>query len=72
MPQITEMFAFIAEEKPGDEGVLAFNNTTLGWVPMVGADLDRIDALRPIADDITQRLGLTYRIKHFNYSGDIP
>ena len=48
MPKITEMYAFIAEEGPEDEGIVAMKvgNT---FMPLVGADMDRVESLRPIA-----------------------
>lgn len=48
---ITEITAFIAvDDGDGDEGVMAFMDTTLGtWMPMVAADPARADQLRNIA-----------------------
>ena len=50
-PKITELFAFIAEEGPEDEGIIAM---MVGdrWMPMVGADMKRIESLRSIAQKI--------------------
>jgi len=36
MPRIDEMYAFIADEGGGDEGITAFMGPH-GWMPMVGA-----------------------------------
>ena len=53
MPKITELFAFIAEDGPEDEGIVAM---TVGdmLMPMVGADMDRVESLRPIAENIAR------------------
>lgn len=54
MPKIETIYAFIStEEGPNDEGVVAFKvgNT---WMPLVGADMKRIDSLRPIAKQIAE------------------
>ena len=53
MPKITELYAFIAEEGPEDEGIVAM---TVGdmLMPMVGADMDRVESLRPIAENIAR------------------
>ncbi len=51
MPRITEVFAFIAEEGPENEGIVAM---MVGdkWMPMLGADMKRMESLRPIAQKI--------------------
>ena len=51
MPKITEMYAFIAEDGPEDEGIVAMMQGDK-WIPMVGADMARMDALRPVAEKI--------------------
>jgi len=38
-----------------------------GWMPMVGADLKRVEDLRKVADEA----GVPYTIKHFTYDGDL-
>jgi len=46
--KIEQMFAFIATDEKGDEGVCGFKGGD-GWIPMVGADMAMVDKLRPIA-----------------------
>ncbi|GAH83034.1 unnamed protein product, partial [marine sediment metagenome] len=49
MPRIEEMYAFVAEDTgPDDEGVVGVN-TGCGWMPLVGADMARVESLKPIA-----------------------
>ena len=61
MPKkITEMFAFVVVGDDGDEGIPAIQMGDL-MMPLVGADMERIDSLRPQADEI----GLDYTIKRF-------
>lgn len=49
MPKIDEMFAFIIEDSgPEDEGIIGIS-TPSGWMPLVGADMKRVDLLRPMA-----------------------
>jgi hypothetical protein len=65
MPKVTELFAFVvADQDQDDEGVMAFlsGNT---WLPMVGADIKKIEALRPIADSISRQMGKPYRVVRF-------
>lgn len=48
MPKITELFAFIAEDGPEDEGIVAMKVGDM-MMPMVGADMERVESLREIA-----------------------
>jgi|SRR6266849_5113092 len=48
---IDEIFMFISVDDDGNEGVCAFQ-TASGMMPMIGADLDRIESLRPIAKQL--------------------
>lgn len=61
MPRIERIFAFIAEENPQDEGVVAMKIGT-SWMPLVGADMARIESLRPIAQDIAKATGKTIKL----------
>lgn len=70
MPLVTEIFAFVAEEKPGDEGVMGIM-TQGAWTPMLGADMNRIHSLKPIADEISQISGKPYKLLHFKLAGEI-
>lgn len=45
---IDQMYAFVATDKNGDEGIIGMN-TADGWLPLVGADMERIDSLKRIA-----------------------
>ncbi len=47
MPKIDQMFAFIVEDTPGNEGVVAMlqGNSNV-WMPLVGADVARVASLR--------------------------
>lgn len=68
---IDEMFAFtVIDPNDGNEGVLGFLKGNQ-WIPMVGADMERVETLRPMADSICRGLELTYRIKRFVYIEDI-
>ena len=65
MPKITEMYAFVAEDSgPDDEGIVGMG-TGLGWMPMVGADMDRVNSLRPIAKGIAKATGKRIKLLHF-------
>lgn len=75
---IDEMFAFVAEEGPG-EGIMACSlpiPTGDGTVremmtPMVGADMERVAQLLPIAEEIAGVAGKNFRIVRFTNREDI-
>ena len=65
MPRITDIYAFIAEGAgPDDEGVTAFFANG-AWMPMVGADLDRVNSLRPMAHAIVLATGQKITLVRF-------
>lgn len=71
MPKITELFAFVAQDKDeDDEGLMAFQTKT-GWMPMVGADMGRVVSLKVFADAMVEKSGKTYRILRFKLAGEI-
>lgn len=66
MPRIDEMYAFIAEDSgPEDEGVIAMKMPGNIWMPLVGADMKRMESLRPTARDISRNLGKPVRLIRF-------
>ena len=64
MPMIDEMYAFCAEEVPGDEGVIGFF-TGEGWMPLVGADMARVEDLMKIAITSGRRTACSVTLKKF-------
>ena len=65
MPKITEIFAFVAEDsRPDDEGITAVQ-VGHTWMPMVGADMARVDSLRPVAAKIARRTGKPVKLLRF-------
>ncbi len=62
--RITELYAFIAENAAG-EGVCAFQYG-YALLPMVGADMDRIDSLREKAREIAAVSGRRIRLCKFS------
>lgn len=71
MPKITEMFCFAMSDKDDDdEGVPALF-TGLGSMPLVGADITRIDALLPHAQKIANEFGKPLRIYKFSQKEQI-
>lgn len=66
MPKITEMYCFaISDSGEDEEGVAAFY-TIAGVMPMVGADMERVEDLIPLAQRIADLTGKEIRIYHFS------
>ena len=71
MPKITELFCFAVSDKDDDdEGVPAVKHP-IGPLPLLGADLKRIDALMPYAQDLADQLGKPLRIYKFSQKEQI-
>jgi hypothetical protein len=67
MPIIEEMFAFISYDKDGnDEGVCAFHGGYGVWMPMVGADMARVESLKPIAKILAKESGKNIKLCKFS------
>ncbi len=49
MLRITEIFAFCSKDETGDEGVIGFMGPDNSWMPMVGADMERVKSLHATA-----------------------
>jgi hypothetical protein len=71
MPKITEMFVFITEDSgPEDEGIIGMN-TGSGWMPLVGADMARVESLKTIAKNIGAMTGKSVKLIHFTQREDL-
>lgn len=67
--KIERMYAFVAKNEDG-EGVMAFKIKD-GWMPMVGADLKRVESLLPIAEDLSKASGVEFKILQFDNRTDV-
>lgn len=67
MPKITEMYAFVCEDGPGDEGVLGILGEDGKWLPLVGADMERVDSLRPLVLELARVTKKPVRLLHFTH-----
>jgi len=69
---VDELFAFVATDGEGDEGVVAVElvgSDTM--MPLVAADLIRIQQMVPFAEAIKKQTGHTVTLKHFTLLGDV-
>lgn len=67
------LYAYLAQGEEG-EGVMGMSlpiNGQVTMMPMVGADLARIKSLLPIAKQIANQSGFTFRIYRFENKVDI-
>lgn len=71
--RIESMYAFIQLD-PADntEGVIAFlNQVDRTWMPMVGADMERIEQIRPKAELTAKVTGRPVLLVHFTIREEI-
>ncbi|GAH58867.1 unnamed protein product [marine sediment metagenome] len=71
MPRIEEMYAFVAEDSgPDDEGIVGMSIGAV-MLPLVGADMARVESLRPIARSIGEQTGKKIKLLHFTQREDL-
>lgn len=72
MPRIEKLYAFVVEDTgPDDEGVVAVQSLPGDdglrlWLPLVGADMARVESLRPIACGIGNQIGKKVTLVQFS------
>ena len=64
--RIDEIFAFVSEDAEGHEGICGFRAPDGSWLPMVGADKERVDTLRPIAKIVSEQTGMRIKLLKFS------
>lgn len=67
--RMTEMFAFtvIAEDMEGIPATMGPE----GWMPLVGADAERIESFRPIAQMMANETGKSVKLVKFTHRQDV-
>ena len=68
--KIEEMFAFVSEDETG-EGIVGYMMPDGMWMPLVGADVARVDSLRPAAEKIARDTGKPIRLIKFSNRIDL-
>lgn len=64
--QINELYAWVAVDEDGDEGVMSFYSPQLqAHMPMVGADFPRVDSMREIARRLARDGGVECELRKF-------
>ena len=64
--KIDTVYAFIANDDDGSEGIPAFVAENNLVVPMIAADLDRVETLRPIAEEMAEMKGIIITLAKFD------
>lgn len=67
---IEKMYAFIVKDTPEGEGLAAIF-TPNGWMPLVGADIKRVNALRPAAQDLVNHTKKEITLCYFSERTEI-
>ena len=69
--RIDEMYAF-TQVDPADntEGIIAFHAGS-GWMPMVGADMERVQYLRPRAQEVANATGTPVKVLRFSVREEV-
>ncbi len=67
MPRIEHLFAFIAQDSgPDDEGLPAhFDPATGAWIPLVGADINRLHSIVSLARNVAELSGAPLKLVEF-------
>lgn len=75
MPQkIGSIYCYVMTEDNGDEGIpaaSAYIDGRLMFLPMVGADLERVKSLLPRVQEISNATGKSFRLMKFSEAEDI-
>jgi hypothetical protein len=62
---IEKITAYIMRDQDGTEGIIG-SLTPTGWMPLIGADIDRITQLEPIAQRMADATGLSITVAQFS------
>lgn len=69
MPKITEMFAWVSTEPDGGEGICAAQMVMEGqliYMPLIGADANRVESLRSTVIEIHRQTGHPIKLVKFS------
>ena len=64
---VGHLFAFLGvNPESGDEGVVSYFDPKRGTFPLIASDWERVEALKPIAQDLADAEGLDITIAKFS------
>lgn len=67
---IDMLYAFVAADEKG-EGIMGIQGPNKEWLPMVGADMERVKQLYPVAKQISNISGKSFKVIKFSKREDI-
>lgn len=68
--RIDSVFVFIAADENGDEGLIGCEGPH-GWVPFVCGDLERVEQLRPLAQDVADATGRPVTLRYLGTARNV-
>lgn len=68
---IDRLFAYIAIDDEGEGVCGALIGPGGSWMPLVGADMERVEQLRPVAQMIADQSGKRIVLAHFEKREDV-
>ena len=69
--KIETITAYVATDKEGNEGIMGFLGPDGAWIPMIGADQERLKSAYAMAEQISALSGLPFRVLQFSTVTDI-
>lgn len=63
--RITSLTAWTQIDAQDQEGLVAMRGDDGVWLPLIGADLERIESLRPYAQAVAQATGRPVTLRRF-------
>jgi hypothetical protein len=63
--KINKVFAYVSIGRFGEGVITCLDEKTNQWLPLVGADLDRVKSLRPFAKRIARETGVDVMLIEF-------
>lgn len=71
--KINEMYAFVSVDPEDDtEGIIAMKTAGGYWLPLVGADMNRVDSLRAKALELGDLSGREVKLLKFSAREELP
>lgn len=68
--RVESIFAFCLVDDDGDEGIVCVESLG-GPQPLIGADVARVDSLRPIAQELATQWRKPITVRYFEHGRDV-
>lgn len=67
--RIDELYAFVTKDEDGNEGIAGFLSPD-GWMPLIGADMNRVHSLMSMAKEIAKNTNIEMTLCVFSCRAD--